>query len=41
MDAFGWVKVKNGVYELNKEFYQTSGGIFDPIPHYEEMFKAK
>lgn len=36
-----WVKMKNGVYELDKEFYQTGGGIFDPIPHYEEMFKAK
>ncbi|MEI6143753.1 MAG: hypothetical protein WCP85_31025 [Mariniphaga sp.] len=28
----------NGVYELNDEFYKTSGGIFDPMPHYEEMF---
>jgi L-alanine-DL-glutamate epimerase-like enolase superfamily enzyme len=36
-----WVKVNNGVYELDREFYQTGGGIFDPIPHYEEMFKAK
>ncbi len=35
-----WVKMKNGVYELDKEFYQTGGGIFDPIPHYEEMFNA-
>jgi L-alanine-DL-glutamate epimerase-like enolase superfamily enzyme len=33
-----WVQVKNGVYELNKEFYKTGGGIFDPMPHYEEMF---
>ncbi|MGV8138865.1 MAG: enolase C-terminal domain-like protein [Mangrovibacterium sp.] len=36
-----WVKAKNGVYELNNEFYKTSGGIFDPIPHYEEMFSSK
>ncbi len=34
-----WVKATNGVYELNDEFYKTSGGIFDPMPHYEEMFK--
>ncbi len=34
-----WVKVRNGVYELNDEFYETGGGIFDPSPHYEEMFK--
>lgn len=34
-----WIKANKGVYELDKEFYQTGGGIFDPIPHYEEMFK--
>jgi L-alanine-DL-glutamate epimerase-like enolase superfamily enzyme len=34
-----WVNVKEGVYELNKEFYKTGGGIFDPMPHYEEMFR--
>ena len=33
-----WIKVKKGVYELDKEFYKTGGGIFDPMPHYEEMF---
>lgn len=36
-----WVKAKNGVYELNDEFYKTSGGIFDLMPHYEEMFSKK
>lgn len=36
-----WVKVTKGVYELNNEFYQTGGGIFDPMPHYEEMFAGK
>jgi hypothetical protein len=33
-----WVDVKKGVYELNDEFYRTGGGIFDPMPHYEQMF---
>jgi len=33
-----WVHVKKGVYELGREFYQTGGGIFDTMPHYEEMF---
>jgi len=33
-----WVQVKDGVYELGREFYSSAGGIFDPIPHYEEMF---
>ncbi len=36
-----WVKANKGVYELNDEFYQTGGGIFEPMPHYEEMFAAK
>lgn len=36
-----WVKATKGVYELNDEFYKTSGGIFDTMPHYEEMFAAK
>ncbi len=35
-----WVSVKKGVYELNKEYYQAGGGIFDPIPHYEAMFTS-
>jgi L-alanine-DL-glutamate epimerase-like enolase superfamily enzyme len=33
-----WVHVRNGVYELNNEFYESGGGIFDPMPHYEKMF---
>jgi L-alanine-DL-glutamate epimerase-like enolase superfamily enzyme len=34
-----WVKATGGVYELGDEFYNTGGGIFDPMPHYEELFK--
>jgi L-alanine-DL-glutamate epimerase-like enolase superfamily enzyme len=36
-----WVKVKKGIYELNDEFYLSGGGIFDTMPHYEEMFSLK
>ncbi|HWS01752.1 MAG TPA: enolase C-terminal domain-like protein [Prolixibacteraceae bacterium] len=36
-----WVKATKGVYELNDEFYQSGGGIFDPMPHYEAMFSDK
>jgi L-alanine-DL-glutamate epimerase-like enolase superfamily enzyme len=36
-----WVKAQNGVYELNGDFYRSSGGIFEPMPHYEEMFAAQ
>ncbi|MFZ0282804.1 MAG: enolase C-terminal domain-like protein [Bacteroidales bacterium] len=35
-----WIRVNKGVYELSDEFYRTGGGIFDPIPHYEEMFTS-
>ena len=31
-------KANNGAYELKDEFYKSSGGILDPMPHYEEMF---
>lgn len=33
-----WVKVNNGVYRLGKDFYSSGGGIFESIPHYEQMF---
>jgi L-alanine-DL-glutamate epimerase-like enolase superfamily enzyme len=35
-----WVNAKDGIYELNSEFYLNGGGIFDPVPHYEDMFKS-
>lgn len=33
-----WVKAKNGVFELNEDFYKKSGGIFNRSAHYESMF---
>ena len=33
-----WIKADKGLYRLDNEFYRTGGGIFDPAPHYEEMF---
>jgi len=33
-----WVKATKDVYELYDEFYKTSGGIFDLMPHYEKIF---
>jgi hypothetical protein len=32
------MKAKNGVFELIPDFYQRSGGIFEPSGHYESMF---
>ena len=36
-----WVKARNGLYELNNEFYDKSGGIFARSEHYEKMFAKK
>lgn len=33
-----WTKAQKGIFELNDEFYKTSGGIFEKMPHYEAMF---
>ncbi|WP_223708489.1 enolase C-terminal domain-like protein [Niabella beijingensis] len=34
-----WQQVKQGVFELNNDFYERSGGIFQKAAHYENMFK--
>ena len=36
-----WAQTKNGVFELDDDYYAKSGGIFMPSPHYEEMFLNK
>jgi L-alanine-DL-glutamate epimerase-like enolase superfamily enzyme len=33
-----WMIPKNGVFELNSDFYDRSGGIFDNSAHYQSMF---
>ena len=33
-----WVKTQNGVYLTGKEFFEKSGGILLPSPHFEAMF---
>jgi L-alanine-DL-glutamate epimerase-like enolase superfamily enzyme len=35
-----WASTNQGLFELDGDFYQKSGGIFLPSPHYEAMFKA-
>jgi hypothetical protein len=34
-----WTQTQKGVYITDKSFYEESGGILQPSPHYEEMFK--
>src|SRR5688572_18304690 len=33
-----WTQTKQGVYITDQSFYDESGGIFLPSPHYEQMF---
>ena len=33
-----WAGVNDGVFDLNQDFYNRSGGIFDKLPHYENLF---
>lgn len=40
-DGKNWTKVENGFYHTDKAFFTHSGGIFDLIPHYENMFKER
>jgi hypothetical protein len=35
-----WTQTKKGVFELNNDYYDKSGGIFMPCKHYEEMFEV-
>ncbi len=34
-----WSQTVDGVFNLNDDYYQKSGGILTPSPHYEAMFK--
>ena len=34
-----WSKTVDGVFNLDDDYYQKSGGILAPSPHYEEMFR--
>ncbi len=38
-EGASWTKTRNGVFDLNDDFYKRSGGIFMPSAHYEEMFQ--
>ncbi len=34
-----WRKTQDGVFNLDKDYYDKSGGIFAPSPHYQEMLR--
>jgi hypothetical protein len=33
----GWMKIKNGMFELDDDFYRNSGGIFQDPEHYQVL----
>jgi L-alanine-DL-glutamate epimerase-like enolase superfamily enzyme len=35
-----WAKTVQGVFNLDRDYYDRSGGIFEPSPHYDEWFKS-
>ena len=35
-----WTQVRRGVFELDDDYYQKSGGIFASTPHYQGLFTA-
>jgi L-alanine-DL-glutamate epimerase-like enolase superfamily enzyme len=35
-----WVKAKGGVFELNDDYYQKSGGVLEDIPYYLDKFPS-
>ena len=36
-----WTKTRDGVFNLDQDFYDSSGGIFLPSEHYVKMFEHK
>jgi hypothetical protein len=34
-----WTVVQDGVFSLGDAFYEGSGGILEPSPHYEAKFE--
>lgn len=40
MAGASWTKPKNGIFELNDNFYDSSGGIFESSGHYTSKFKS-
>lgn len=39
--APGWQDPSGGMFQLNEDFYERSGGIFEPVAHYDKMFSKQ
>ena len=33
-----WARTERGVFALDADYYAASGGVFEPVPHYEALF---
>jgi hypothetical protein len=33
-----WSEARGGIFELNDDYYRSSGGIYAPLPHYQRMY---
>ncbi|SEF58397.1 mandelate racemase/muconate lactonizing enzyme family protein [Parabacteroides chinchillae] len=36
-----WTTVKDGIYNLNEEYYARSGGLFEPSAYYDRLLESK
>ena len=36
-----WTEVRDGFYATDIDFFARSGGIFEEVQHYEEMFRGR
>ena len=36
-----WASTRGGVFELDADYYEKSGGLFAPLPYYEAMFSPR
>ncbi len=41
LPAADWTRTADGVFDLGRDYYDKSGGIFLPSRHYEEMFPKR
>lgn len=39
MQGASWTQVRNGVFELDAQYYANSGGVLKPSGHYQDMFE--
>jgi L-alanine-DL-glutamate epimerase-like enolase superfamily enzyme len=39
-DGQSWTKINQGIFELDQDYYENSGGIFSRSPHYEGLFQS-